>query len=356
MNYSEKSEVYFRASHQFPGNPQKAWKWLSQYEERSEQESLLPESTRRKGTSGFSWVDSMYPKCLRKLRYPPPFLFSQGTYFPGIPRVGIVGTRDADSYTQSVAFQLGLFLGKAGVVVVSGGARGVDTSAHKGMLASGGKGCLVLAGGLDHPSPKPTRTLCQDIVNGGGMVCSENPDSIRPLRHFFLGRNRLIAALSDILVVVGARKRSGSLSTAREALDLSHPVYAVPGDLTYALSEGGNGLIQRGEASLLTHPRELLDHFPGYSFACDPWPKSSYKREVQAPKLWDPSSKVSDSVLPSGVEGRLILEWATGQSIGAMEVSQRTETSLGHATALLEHLCLEGHMQRIPGNRFVRRQ
>ncbi|MBW2383408.1 MAG: DNA-protecting protein DprA [Deltaproteobacteria bacterium] len=192
-----------------------------------------------------------YPAPLRALPDPPLLLGVRGEA-SALARsaVAIVGARAATTYGTSLAYELGAELARAGLVVVSGLARGVDAAAHRGALAAGGKTVAVLACGLDRIYPPEHRDLALRIA-GQGAVASELPLGAEPRRVHFPMRNRIISGLCLGVVVVEARARSGSLITARHALDQGRDVLAVPGPVTAPTSAGPNALLRDGARPVL---------------------------------------------------------------------------------------------------------
>ena len=173
------------------------------------------------------------------------------------PGVAIVGARRATPYGIGAAESLAEGLAEAGVTVVSGLARGVDAAAHRAALRAGGRTLAVLGAGHDHLYPPEHRNLAREVA-ASGAVLTEFPPDVRPLPHHFPRRNRIIAGLAAATVVVEARERSGSLSTARHAADSSREVFAVPGPITSSLSAGCHSLLRSG-AALVTGVADLLE-------------------------------------------------------------------------------------------------
>jgi DNA processing protein len=203
--------------------------------------------------------DRAFPQLLRELHDPPRQLYLRGGPAEVLagPAVAIVGARSCSSYGAHVARQLARELGGAGVLVVSGLARGVDGEAHRGALESGGKTVAVLGCGIDRDYPRRHSELAGRIEASGAIV-SEYPPGTEPAPWRFPARNRIVAGLSLATVVVEARARSGALITADFALELGREVFAVPGEITAALSAGTNDLLRQGAAPLLT-ARDVLD-------------------------------------------------------------------------------------------------
>jgi DNA processing protein len=203
-----------------------------------------------------------YPARLRDLTDPPAALFCTSERpLTGDPVVAIVGTRAASPYGLEVAHALGRGLGAAGVPVVSGLALGVDAAAHRGCLDAGGHTIAVLAGGVDVPYPR-RHTGLHGRITAEGAVVSEMPPGQRPYRWSFPARNRIMAGLADMAVVVEAADPSGSLITAEFARDIGRAVGAVPGRITARTAAGVNSLLRDG-AIPVTGVQDVLDELFG---------------------------------------------------------------------------------------------
>ncbi len=199
-----------------------------------------------------------FPALLRELHDPPQMLYLRGAVEAlAAPGVAVVGARSCSAYGAQVARALARDLAAAGIVVVSGLARGVDGEAHRGALESGGRTVAVLGCGIDRDYPRSHAELARRIVSSGAVV-SEYPPSVEPAPWRFPARNRIIAGLSLATVVVEARERSGALITADFALELGRDVFAVPGEITSGLSAGTNDLLRQGAAPL-TSVRDVLE-------------------------------------------------------------------------------------------------
>ena len=193
--------------------------------------------------------------------------FAAETDLLGRPSVAIVGARACSPYGASVARLLGRELAAAGLVVVSGLARGIDGEAHRGVLEGGGLTVAVLGCGIDRDYPASHSQLARRIGERG-LIVSEYPPGVEPAPWRFPARNRIIAGLATAVVIVEARERSGALITADLALEDGRDVFAVPGEITSRLSAGTNRLLQQG-AIPLTSSDEVLDVF-GLSAAREP--------------------------------------------------------------------------------------
>ena len=201
--------------------------------------------------------DALYPTVLKEIFDPPQVLYYRGTLVPDARRIGIVGARKFTPYGEAAAVEFADKLAAAGVTVVSGAARGIDTRAHRGALRTG-RTVAVLGCGADVVYPPENRTLLTRIVEGGGAVISEYGPSTQPLPAFFPARNRIISGLSEGVLVVEAARRSGSLITAEAALSEGREVYAVPGSIYSPQSGGCHNLIRAG-ARLVESPQEILE-------------------------------------------------------------------------------------------------
>jgi DNA processing protein len=204
--------------------------------------------------------DAEFPPLLAAIHDPPKCLFLRGTGSPALltrPTVAVVGARSCSPYGAHVSRLLGRELAAAGAVVVSGLARGVDAEAHRGALDAGGATVAVLGCGIDRDYPASNRGLASAIAEGN-LIASEYEPGIEPSPWRFPARNRIIAGLSKAVVIVEARSRSGALITADFALEEGREVFAVPGEITSALSAGTNDLIRLG-ATPLTKPDDVLE-------------------------------------------------------------------------------------------------
>jgi len=203
-----------------------------------------------------------YPPLLRAIPDPPSVLWLRGDAEPellGRRSVAIVGARACSSYGRSVARTLGRELAAAGLVVVSGMARGIDAEAHRGALDAGGITIAVLGCGIDRTYPAAHHDLAGRIVEQG-LIVSEYEAGVEPAPWRFPARNRIIAGLCTATVVVEARERSGALITADFALEDGREVMVVPGEITSTVSAGSNALLRLG-ATPVTAAADVLEAF-----------------------------------------------------------------------------------------------
>ena len=280
-----------------------------------------------------------YPPLLLHISGAPPLLSVIGGQNLDLLRtVGIVGARNASSAGQKMTCILAQDLGDAGYTVVSGLARGIDAAAHRASLRTGT--VAVLAGGMDHIYPDENIPLAQEIVANDGMLVSEMPLGWEPRARDFPRRNRLVSGMSLGIVVVEAAKRSGSLITARLALEQNRDVFAVPGSPLDPRAEGGNALIQQG-ARLITSAADIIevvstadpgretlfepDWLPDAEFVDEP-PTAGDREKLLAAlsvtpipvdeliaNLALPVAKMQTLMLELDLDGRI--EWSSGQLV-----------------------------------------
>jgi DNA processing protein len=193
--------------------------------------------------------DTSYPEQLKRIDKPPGQLHFIGSHpkeWIDKPKVAIVGSRKATSYGRTVTEDIAGKLSRAGVVIISGLAYGIDAAAQQAALESGGLVVAVLATPLTRIYPAGHLQLANRIVKQGGTLISENNETVKIYRHSFLERNRLISGLADAVVIPEAAERSGSLNTARLGLEQGRTVMAVPGNVNSLTSTGCNNLIKAG--------------------------------------------------------------------------------------------------------------
>jgi len=219
------------------------------------------EQARQQGLSLISIDDSRYPALLKEIFDPPLLLYAQGEIsLLGAASVGIVGTRRPTAYGRAMATRLAGDLAVRGLVIVSGLARGIDSVAHQGCLDAGGKTMAVLGCGIDVVYPAENKKLSAAIAEKG-LIISEFPLGSFPAPQNFPIRNRIISGISLGVVVVEAAQYSGSLITARLAMEQNREVFAVPGSLTNQYSWGPHVLIKQG-AKLVQDWQDVVEELP----------------------------------------------------------------------------------------------
>lgn len=248
------------------------------------------------------------------------------------PTVAIVGSRKPTAYGRAVSSQIVGELARHGVIIVSGLAVGHDGLAHRACLEAGGTTVAVIGNGLNDIYPHRNQGLAEDILKGGGAIISEYPPEQPVLRHQFLERNRLISGLADIVVVIEAGERSGTLNTASHALSQGREIMAVPGNITSPLSIGCNKLIADGAAPVLS-AQDILDRLN-----IQDAPEPSH-REIHFDSPG--AQKVYDLILAGEHDGDRLIEQA---KLSAPEFTM--------AISMLE---LNGYITALGGNQWAAR-
>jgi DNA processing protein len=280
--------------------------------------------------------DPDYPEPLREIYAPPPLLFVRGSLEPlAAGGVAVVGSRRLTAYGKRVAAELGRDLARAGLSVVSGLARGIDSAAHTAALAAGGHTAGVLGCGLDVVYPPENGPLIKEMAARGAVV-SEFPLGTPPSAANFPVRNRVISGLSRAVVVVEAGLKSGALITARHALDQGREVFAVPGPVGSAVSQGCHQLIRQG-ARLVSSAAELTE--PG---ALPPGPGHG-RAQPEA---------VASGALPPDWEA--VLGLISPEAVHVDVVVRESGLKPQEVTAILVSLEMEGLVEQRPGKYYVR--
>ncbi len=295
-----------------------------------------------------------YPARLLDLHDPPCLLFARGRLELLDGRMmAIVGSRRHTQYGADAAERLARELGELGFVIVSGLARGVDGIAHRAALETGT--VAVLGSGIDVPYPRENLRLHHRIVEEG-LLLSEFPPGTPPLKHHFPQRNRIIAALAEVVILVEATADSGSLITADHALDMEPPrdVFAVPGPIGRDTSAGTNAMIQEG-AALVTCAADVLDELnrlqegrPQHTWG------GARRRAEQSAQRYLPLEGAAHAPEELTAPAAALFRALTAAPRHVDELA--AACSLPPATALAELLALElmGHARQLPGARFVR--
>ena len=261
--------------------------------------------------------DAAFPPLLRAIHDPPPGLFLRGVGAVELmskQAVAVVGARACSPYGRQVARRLGRELAAAGLVVVSGLARGVDGEAHRGALEAGGLTIAVLGCGIDRDYPSAHRSLAREIAETG-VIVSEYAPGIEPAPWRFPARNRIVAGLCAATLVVEARERSGALITADLALEEGREVFAVPGEITSTLSVGSNALLRLG-ATPCTGSVDVLE-----SYGLSP---------------------LEEPVLELGDGAAVVLERVRETATSADELARATGLGAGELAGVLTELELAG--------------
>ena len=283
-------------------------------------------------------ADHRYPALLLQIPDPPPYLYVYGDTAAYPVSVAMVGSRHATSYGLTTTRRLSSDLARQGITVVSGLARGIDTAAHEGALQGGGNTVAVLGSGLAKIYPRENADLCQHIAAQGAVV-SEFPLEAGPEPHHFPQRNRIISGMSLGTVVVEATRRSGSLITARMALEQNREIFAVPGSVNSFKSMGTHALIKEG-AKLVTHMGDILEELPPLAIHHTEPPETRPSRPQVAVTLAGDEQIVFDALSP--------------YPIHVDELTRQVNIDAGRVAGILLTLELHGIVQQEPGKLFRR--
>lgn len=318
---------------------------------------------------GISWVtphdvDGHYPVALRDVPDRPAVLYIQGRLEPrDLNAVAIVGARACSNYGREQAERFGLNLATCGVTVVSGGARGVDSAAHRGALMDpAGRTICVVGSGLDVIYPPENKGLFEKITQRGAVV-SEYPPGSAPEKQNFLRRNRIIAGLSRGVLVVEADEHSGALVTCRVAIDdYNRPVFAVPGRIDNPLSFGPHKFIREGAVLVSCLDDLIAELGPVGEFA-----RSDAQSGGEAPGLFAGHTSATEATPDTApaqrgdtvvVEGRekQVLEGLGRDELSVDELVETTGLEAGAVQAALTMLTIKTMVRRVDGQKYVRRR
>ncbi|MCB9993974.1 MAG: DNA-protecting protein DprA [Hyphomicrobiaceae bacterium] len=283
--------------------------------------------------------ESDYPALLQHIHGAPPLLSIWGNPHAQQPAIAIVGARNASAAGKKLTAQLAADLGAAGYLVVSGLARGIDAAAHDASLKTGT--VAILAGGLDHVYPEENKPLARKIVDNGGAILTEMPLGSEPRAQDFPRRNRLVSGMAEAVIVVEAAKRSGSLITARLALEQNREIFAVPGSPLDPRAGGTNHLIQQG-ATLITSAQDVLD-----ALHSDP---HRHARLMEGGQESEPAQWPSIEDEPSATDVERVREALSPTSMPLDDLAAAAAIPLPVLHAVLLELELSGLIERSTGN------
>lgn len=303
------------------------------------------------GVTIISQDDETFPLLLRSIPDPPAVLYVKGIFEPrDLNAVAIVGSRKCSYYGREQAERFGALLAGAGVTVISGGARGVDSSAHRGAMAHPqGRTIAVLGSGIDVPYPPENAGLFEQIAAKGAVV-SEYPLGTSPMKENFPRRNRIVSGMSRGVLVIEADERSGALITARQACDdHGRTVFALPGRVDVSTSAGPHRLIRDG-ATLVTCLEDILE-------GLGPLPQEAHEVTLFEPVAAKPQAAEPERTAPDPVltdRQRAVLAQLDGQPVHIDALIERTALPAHEILQELTLLSLKGVVKRVDGQTFVR--
>ncbi len=296
-----------------------------------------------------SIYDEAYPKSLKEIHDPPLVLYVRGQ-IPNAPyAVGVVGSREASPYGIKVASGFAYGLACAGIPIISGGARGIDTAAHEAALRADGTTVAVLGCGIDIAYPAGNKKLFERIAQQGAVI-SEYPPGMEPRAINFPARNRIIVGLSRGIVVAEAARKSGALITAHIAADEGREVYCVPGNIFEGTSIGCHELIRSG-AKLVDSVQDIMEDKLAWQAAME--------RKVFQPSLFSKPAKRKKAVkkekpLPDSELGRKIWELLKQGALSLEELTEQTEATIPDLSMELLELQVAGYIAQDNTQRYFR--
>lgn len=278
-------------------------------------------------------ADDHYPILLKEIYSPPPVLYIKGA----IPRnnhlsLSVVGTRKTSVYGRHITPELVKPVVENGLIIVSGLALGIDTISHQSCIDAGGQTMAVLGCGLDRIYPSSNHKLAEKIIATGGCIISEYPPGTEPFKQHFPARNRIIAGLSKATLIIEGDEKSGSMITAKFAVEYNRDVLGVPGNITNNSSSGTNKLIKNG-AFLISDYQDILEHY-------------------HLPNDIKNDNHIDDSTLTADEE--LLLKTLTVEPLHIDEIIQacKLNTSITNATLIL--LEMNGYIKNLGDDKYVR--
>lgn len=296
---------------------------------------------KKSGAHLLTCLDPTYPHALLSLTDAPPVLSAFGrTELLNNRALAVVGSRNASLNGKRFAEQISKDLGEQGWVITSGLARGIDSHAHKGSLPTGT--IAVLAGGADHIYPPENQAL-YDAIKEKGVILSEAPLGDAPKSHFFPRRNRVISGLSTGVLVVEAAIKSGSLITARYALEQGREVFAVPGSPYDPRCRGTNSLISQG-ATLVQSIEDIIEGVIQHL------PKGVFQEETA---LYEPQSKKIFSEQVTDTKRKQVEENLSHAPVGLDELARQCQICTEELLCIILELELAGRISRSPGNEIA---
>ena len=295
--------------------------------------------------------DGTYPALLREIADPPITLYVRGNWQSCLdsPCVAIVGSRRASTYGQNVAGKLARDLAGRGVTIISGLARGIDAAAHRGALEASASTVAVLGTGIDEVYPRDHRKLAGEILENGGALVSQFPLGTPPVAENFPYRNRIISGLSLGTIVVEAAENSGSLITARLALEQGREVYAVPGNITSRNSFGTNYLIKGAGAKLIQQWQDVIAEFPPEIAARILPPGAKNTQGGMARE----GARIPDNL--SEPERAVFKLLSTDEAAHIDSLAEMSKLSVAELTGTLLGLEMRELVRQLPGKCFVRK-
>jgi len=314
------------------------------------------EAVRKLGGDILILDDGVYPALLREIYDPPITLYVKGAWSECLdqPCVAIVGSRRCSTYGQNSASMLARDLAQRGVTIVSGFARGIDAAAHRGAIEGGGRTVAVVGTGIDQVYPRDHKKLADEVLASGGAIVSQFPLTTPPVSENFPYRNRIISGLSLGVIVVEAAENSGSLITARLAIEQNREVFAVPGNITSRNSFGTNYLIKGAGAKLIQQWQDVAAELPPQIAAkLLPPPLGHVGDKKKEKSLADQLSFVPQGL--TGFEQSVFKLLSPDNPAHIDKLVNQSRLAIPDLTAALLTLEMRDLVRALPGKCFVRK-
>lgn len=283
------------------------------------------------GVSVVTIKDKHYPKLLAETYNPPAVLYYKGRLEDDRFSLAVVGTRKITSYGRQITPEIVKPLAQNGVTIVSGLALGVDALAHKSCLEIGGRTVAVLGSGVDRIYPAANSWLAEQIIEEGGAVVSEYPLGTAPLKHHFPNRNRIISGLSLGVIIAEGAEDSGSLITAKYALDQNREIFAVPGDINKTMAQGPNKMIKMG-AKMITCAADVLEELN----------LTNVRQFVENKK-----------VVPETPEETVLLQYLSKESVHIDKLIKCSKLDAQTVSSALILMEMKGSVRNLGGHQYV---
>ncbi|WP_460971981.1 DNA-processing protein DprA [Spirosoma migulaei] len=294
------------------------------------------------GATALFYTDKAYPTRLKSLYDAPALLYFQGSgNLNNLRTIGIVGTRQATDYGRRITNEIIEAISPLGVNVISGLAYGIDIAAHRASLANGLPTIGVMASGLDIVYPNVHQKTAQEMQLLGGLLTESQPGT-KPDAHLFPARNRIIAGLSDVIVVVEAAAKGGALITAEYANNYHREVFAVPGQLNQAFSAGCNKLIRENKAQIYTSPKDIIETL-NWDLPSSPTTESNPRKKSMPPLPVDITEE----------ESQVVALLRQSDDIHIDELSWKSQIPMGRLASLLLNLEFRGFVRSLPGKKYA---
>lgn len=317
-----------------------------EFHEKAEAES---EVVKNSGGDVLVLDDGSYPYLLREIADPPITLYVKGDWSAcfDAPCIGVVGSRRCSTYGENASQMLSRDLAARGICIVSGLARGIDTAAHRGALEAGGRTIAVLGTGINQVYPKENVRLVEQILEKGGAVVSQFPIDTPPIAENFPYRNRIISGLSLGVLLVEASERSGSLITARLAMEQNREVFAVPGNITSKNSFGTNYLIKSG-AQLVQQWQDVVSALP-HEISAEILPPTIDKKGEMPKQSELASANLSED------ERRIYKLLSPDEAKHIDELAEKSGLPVNVLMSVLFNLNMRDLVRELPGKHFVKK-